>query len=160
MAARGRQPGFRECYVYCVFDGVTPLYVGKGTGRRMRASAAKHGGEAKVLERFKDEGEAFKAERRWIAELMPQNNKCPGGNGGRAGPLPLVPPNLRSVVSEAEMRREMRKEAKIRKEMERVGSRVYAARFLLSRDLSACFPGSEVAGIRKSLEAVANGIRV
>jgi len=126
----------------------------------MRASAAKHGGEAKVLERFTDECAAFKAERKWIAELMPQNNKCPGGNGGRAGPLPLVPPRFRGVISEAEMRREMRKEAKIREEMERIGSRVYAARFLLSRDLSAVLPVSEVGEIRKSLGAVANGDRV
>jgi hypothetical protein len=156
MAGRGRPPGLRF-YVYVVLDGVTPLYVGKGVGRRMRLSAKRCGGEAKVLEWFDCETMAFEAERRWIAELQPQMNKSRGGNGGRAGPVPLVPPRWRGRLTEREMRAAIAEQAAFNKARDEIGPRRYVARFLLSKDLTGFVPPSEVDGIRKRLEAVANG---
>lgn len=125
--ARGRH------YVYAVKNGDVVLYVGKGTGRRKSASARKHGGEAVVIEWFDCETEAFERERHWIRELLPENNICPGGNGGRCKPKSKydIPKALSGKVSKAEWRRHVRESEDEAKEMARLGPRVYAARFLL-----------------------------
>jgi len=111
MAGKGK-----DFYVYAILDGETVLYVGKGSGRRSQRSAKNNGGTARILERFSCEDKAFARERYWIAELLPQNNKCAGGNGGRCQPKKResLPKWYRDTVAE----------------MERVGSRVYAARLL------------------------------
>jgi hypothetical protein len=102
-------------YVYAIVSPAgVPLYVGKGSGRRSAQSAKKHGGSAVILERFAREKDAYKAERRYIAELKPEANICPGGNGSRAT-------KVRAVVCATY------------REIQRVGSRVYAARFLLTK---------------------------
>jgi hypothetical protein len=106
MAAR------KQAYVYLVADGETPLYVGKGTGNRMNVSARRLGGSASVLEECRDETEAFKRERHWIAQLQPTENIRAGGNGGRCR-------RLRRAVAD-----------KVTREIERVGSQVFAARAL------------------------------
>lgn len=111
MAAQG---GGRS-YVYLIKDGETPIYVGKGTGRRAAHSARKHGGEVVYLERDLTDDQAFNRERHWIAELQPVENKCLGGNGGRCRPKAAP------------------QKCKVMREIERVGSRVYAARFLLTK---------------------------
>lgn len=128
MASKG--PKF---YVYAIMDGPTVLYVGKGCGRRAYQSSRKHGGEFKIIERLASESKAFERERHWISELLPQNNICPGGNGGRAKPVSKyeMPKRLRGVVSEAEWRRSMKAAEAEYAEMERMGTRTYAAKTLL-----------------------------
>ncbi|MGB1214848.1 MAG: hypothetical protein ACPG4X_15890 [Pikeienuella sp.] len=58
---------------------------------------------------------AFKAERKWIAELQPTNNISPGGNGGRTRKKRAAP------------------RCKVEAEIDRVGGQVYAARLLLTK---------------------------
>lgn len=132
MATRGRKPGF---FVYAVMDGATPLYVGKGCGRRHLISAKKHGGTAKIIERFDCEDAAFARERHWIAELMPQNNISPGGNGGRSRPASKwdVPKQYKGRLSKTEWRAAVRSFQKLQAEIDEVGSRKYVARFILSK---------------------------
>lgn len=116
MAARGRPEIF---YVYAVKDGESIVYIGKGTGRRLKVSARKHGGTAEILQRFASEDKAFAYERKMIAAHSPTNNRCAGGNGGRAQPRKpkRIPAWWRKQIAE----------------IERVGSRVYSARFLVDR---------------------------
>ena len=118
MAARDRRS-----YVYIIRDGHSVLYVGKGTGRRAKESARKHGGEAVIAEWFDDESKAFARERELIAELLPLNNISPGGNGGRSKPKAESP----------EARRNRKEFERFEREYHEVGPRRYVARFLLSR---------------------------
>ena len=148
MATKGRKP---ETYVYVIERDGVPLYVGKGTKYRCNVSAKKHGGVARILERFDSDCDAFAAERRYIAELMPTENKCPGGSGGRCVPKPETAEERRNRLA---FERECA-------EIERVGSRRYAARFLMSRlSLDNCerYGVSKVDWFR--LREVANGCRV
>jgi hypothetical protein len=114
---RGRTPGFimPECYVYRIFDGDVTVYVGKGSGRRLQSQERRFGLSGEILERCKNDDHAFEREVHWIETLQPTDNICPGGNGGRVRP-----------------KRKPRKD-KMMVEIDRVGSRRYAARFLLSR---------------------------
>lgn len=114
MAARGRTAQ-RMCYVYLLSDGPTPIYIGKGTSKRAQASRRKHGGDISYLETGLSDDAAFEREKFWIAEMQPQNNKCPGGNGGRSTP------------------RKAPRRSKVEIEIDRVGSRKYCAQFLISR---------------------------
>lgn len=122
-------------FVYAVMDGPTCLYVGKGCGRRHKASARKHGGEAVILKRFAKEADAFKAERSYISELMPQNNVSPGGQGGRATPVSRfdVPKRLAGVVSKSAWRRDILEFDAAAEEMARIGTRKYAALALFKK---------------------------
>jgi hypothetical protein len=148
MAARGRSAG-KKFYVYLVsFDGV-PLYVGKGADRRMHASARKHGGKAEVLEWCENETHAFERERHWITELQPTENRCPGGNGGRSGPTPLVPLKYRGVISEREMRKLTKEHEAFEREFDEVGPRRMSARMLLRFDLRGYVDPSKVEAIRQ-----------
>lgn len=117
MAARKQlwHPDAVRFYVYAVVaESGLPIYVGKGSGHRAARSAKKHGGRAVILERFSSEKAAYAAEKRHIAELSPHANVCAGGNGARA------------------VKRRVRVSAEDR-EMRRVGTRVFAARFLCSK---------------------------
>lgn len=75
-----------------------------------------------TVRRWNDSDETFRAryararERELIAELMPTENKCPGGNGGRAAPKPKP----RKTQWEKEL-----------EAIEKMGPRKYAARWLL-----------------------------
>lgn len=118
MAARTRkvqhddEGGF---YVYRIFGkaGET-LYVGKGSSARLQAQKRRFGAEGEIVARFKREADAYAFEVRLIAEMSPALNKHPGGNGPRC-----------------KKRRPHRPAWLI--EMERIGSRVYAAREMLAR---------------------------
>lgn len=107
MSERGR------FYVYRIFDGDVTVYVGKGSGRRLALQIRRFGVMGEVVEWFKNEDAAFAAERAWIAKLKPTENLVAGGNGGRA--VKKKPPRLHPAF----------------KEIERIGTRAYAARFLL-----------------------------
>lgn len=119
MAGRGRKPGFKPTewrfYVYEIVDGDALLYVGKGSGRRLRQQIARFKAEGREIARFKRERDAYAFERERIAECSPPLNKAAGGNGSRAEPMRAP----RQPLTEWER--------------EGVSSRVYAARFLLRR---------------------------
>lgn len=124
----------KEFYVYAIHDGSTCLYVGKGSGKRSKESARKHSGKDSVLERFEDEDQAYEAEKRWIKELQPTENKNAGGFGGRKNPSTNpIPKQYRGVITLAEFKAQQRADAKREREMEKLGSRRYAAKFLSDR---------------------------
>lgn len=105
----------RRFYVYRIFEGLHTLYVGKGSGRRLQQQKARFRAEGEIIEVCKSDDHAFTREVYWIAQLHPTENKCPGGNGGRC--RPARKPRLPREYAE----------------MERVGLRRYAARFLATR---------------------------
>lgn len=113
MATRGRSKA--ECYVYRIFDGAVTVYVGKGSGRRLRQQERRFGLPGEILERFDCDDKAFKRERELIASLRPTENVSLGGSGGRSRPKPVLPT------------------PKWVREMEKMGTRKYVARFLLAR---------------------------
>lgn len=136
-AGRGRKPKF---YVYRLFDGFETLYVGKGSGRRLANQKCAYRCEGEVLECCTSDDHAFAREVHWIAQLRPTLNKLAGGNGGRCRPKPK-PRRTRDEI-----------------EIERTGSRRYAARFLLSKlDERNCDAyGLSKVGLSR-LREVANG---
>lgn len=111
---RGRKQA-QSCYVYRIFDVCETVYVGKGSGRRLDAQKRRFNLDGEVIERDLSDDDAFARERHWIKALMPSANISPGGNGGRT----VARRKLRLDKSFAEI--------------ERVGRRRYAARFLLTR---------------------------
>lgn len=100
-------------YVYCLKDGEAVCYVGKGTGRRLEVQKRKHRLDGVVLERCKNETEAFKRERHYIQVFRPFLNRCAGGNGGRRKKRGMSRSNYYAVI-------------------EGLGSRVFSARLLLA----------------------------
>ena len=102
-------------YVYAVKVDGQIAYVGKGTGRRASVSAKRCNGEWEILKSFAKEDAAFAYEREMIALHKPGLNISTGGNGGRA--VPKRAPRKPKWVAE----------------MERIGTKVYAARFLLTK---------------------------
>jgi hypothetical protein len=118
-------------YVYKLIDdcGVVQ-YVGKGSGYRLRAQQRRYGLQGEVIERFTKERDAYKAEVRWIASLAPPLNKHPGGNGSWA------------IKRREHKTKEMR-------EIERIGTRAYAARILLRFDRSLYSDPSKLEAIRQ-----------
>lgn len=117
-------------YVYRIYDGVVTVYVGKGSGLRLKKQMWRFGLHGEVLERFKTESAAYAAEKRWIKELKPTENKNTGGGGGFA------------------VRRIVRKD-KATREMERLGTRVYSARMLLRFDLRGHVSPEQIAKLRE-----------
>lgn len=75
-----------QFYVYEVLDPIgNVIYVGKGSGRRMQASKrSRQGTDAREVARFRKESDAYAFEIGRIAELAPECNKHPGGNGSKA----------------------------------------------------------------------------
>jgi hypothetical protein len=127
----------KRFYVYRIFDGEQTLYVGKGFGRRLQNQRRRFGHEGEVLQEFRCEARAYQRERELIAELKPTLN-CNGGGGGpwvRPKPKPRMP----------------RAEATAYREMERIGTRAYAARCLLSanRATPGVIPPEKVALFRQ-----------
>lgn len=118
--SRGKDKKF---YVYAIMDGAACVYVGKGCGYRSKQSAKRHKGVDKILGWYDTDDKAFEAERIFIDQLKPVNNKSPGGNGGRSKPKELTP----------EQKRAEKEWNKFIKEYQQVGPRKYVARFLLSR---------------------------
>ncbi len=72
----------KRWYVYALIrDGIIVQYIGKGSGRRHKVSARRHGGECKILAEFDSERSALKYEREMIAKHKPELNKTKGGEG-------------------------------------------------------------------------------
>lgn len=139
MAARGRKPS--EFYVYRIFDGFETVYVGKGSGRRLDHQKRKFGLPGEIVEGCKSDDHAFSREVFWIKQLQPTSNKLRGGNGGRVRPKPICRDEKRFLKELAEI--------------DRIGSRRYAARMLLKFDTRGYIGSSKLDVIRQ----VANGPR-
>lgn len=128
MSERGR------FYVYRIFDGSVTVYVGKGSGGRFKRQQRRFRLDGEVLEWHHNEEAAYKAECVWIASLKPTDNLAAGGNGGRSVKKPK--PRLHKAFAE----------------IEKIGTRAYAARFLLQY-----FPSLLVQrGIMARVKEVAN----
>lgn len=103
-------PGVGEFYIYRIFGQMgETLYIGKGCGNRLRVQKRKFGCDGEILQRYRSEAAAYKAEVRLIKRFDPPLNKNLGGAGGCAG-----------KGSNATMRL-----------IKRIGTRAYAARILL-----------------------------
>lgn len=129
-------------YVYRIFDGDVTVYVGKGSGRRLHNQKRRFGLDGSIIEKCRSDNHAFEREVHWIKRLKPTDNRLPGGNGGRCSPK--ARPRL----------------SKDFREIERVGPRRFAARFLLTRlDERNCDQyGVSKVGLSR-LREVANGPR-
>ena len=107
MAARTR------FYVYEMLDGDVVAYVGKGSGHRLEVQRRHFGLPGRVAAEFSSEARAYAFERELISRLKPVLNRHPGGNGSRA---------------------RRHREPRWCREMERLGTRKYAALALLRFD--------------------------
>ena len=117
-------------YVYRLFDltGET-LYIGKGCKGRLNSQRRKYGLLGEVLSEFTSERAAYGHERKLIKAHQPRLNKCAGGAGPRS-------------------RAKVARKPQWQKDMERIGTRVYAARELLRFDLSGYLDAATIAQIR------------
>lgn len=103
-------------YVYELTDESGRVaYVGKGSGSRLASQRRNHALDGREVARFRREKDAYAFEIDRIAESKPLRNKCKGGNGSWSTPAPK------------------RRRTQWELEMERVGIRVYVARFLLEK---------------------------
>jgi hypothetical protein len=112
---RSRNPVW-PFYVYeLTNEAGEAVYVGKGSGARVKVSAYARGYPGREVARFKREKDAFAYEVARIAEYAPILNKHPGGNGSWVRKRRAPTPRLTGVF----------------REIERIGTRAYAARLLL-----------------------------
>lgn len=124
MAERGRKPGFhmsneRRFYVYrFVVDGKI-MYIGKGTGRRLKNQERRFGFAGEIVKRFVSESAAYNAEYALIRKCSPPWNKLAGGGGAIARTSAKLPLWFRKEQAE----------------IKRLGSRKYVAAELLKLDL-------------------------
>lgn len=117
-------------YIYCFREGEAVLYVGKGTGRRLKQQEKRFGVAGQILEYADSEEAAYRRECHWIALLMPTENKNKGGGGSYSDPNP-IPIALRGQVSLAEWKRHKREADKESREIAELGTQKYAARAIL-----------------------------
>ena len=117
-------------YVYHLTDGPETVYVGKGTGRRLKNQLARTGLLGEIVKRFKSERDAYLYEIRLIKKLAPRLNK----NGGGGGPL---------------VQRRIERKPKWQIEIERIGTRIYTARMLLKFDLRAHVSSDKIDILRR-----------
>lgn len=121
-------------YVYELLnDSGACRYVGKGSGNRVKTQARNFGLAGYEVARFKREDDAYAYERTRIAERAPDINKCAGGNGNR-------------VTTRAP------RDPKWVRDINKVGTRVYAARILCAIYKAApqyMPPPSKVEAIRR-----------
>lgn len=133
MAERGRTAGFRmseRFYVYELSDGSCVQYVGKGTGRRLKNQMARTGLFGEIVRRFSSQRAAYAYEVRLIAKHNPPLNR----NGGGGGP---------------NTRRRATRSPKWVRDIEAIGTRVFAARGLLQFDLSKHCSAEQIAEIKR-----------
>jgi len=125
MAARINKPLHDEktksdwrFYVYDILDCEgNPIYVGKGSGCRRKVSERYRGGASSIeAARFFDEEDAYRYEIERIADINPMLNKHIGGNGARCSVV-----KTKKIKIDAQTRL-----------MNKIGTRAYAARMLLS----------------------------
>ena len=117
MAARLNklhQEDVRRYYVYELFSGDCIKYVGKGSKNRLAVQMKAFGFDGRIVKWFDSEKKAYEYERKHIALVSPELNRCVGGNGSRA--------KRRTVVR-------LDAFAKLCKEL---GTRVVAARMALN----------------------------
>lgn len=88
-------------YLYRIFYDDMTLYIGKGTGKRLSDQKRAFGVSGEIIAYFDDEREAYREEKRLIAEHEPPLNRIPGGTGGwssvgdlRDAPNGLTPEGL------------------------------------------------------------------
>lgn len=126
-------------YVYEITDANGDvIYVGKGTGRRVHVSKRAVGGDGcRIVALFKRERDAYAYEVVRISEASPALNKLAGGNGPRC-----------KVVK--------RNKSKDEKEIESIGTRAYAARYLLQKLKTINALRSKVDYPKSLLDAVAH----
>lgn len=103
----------RRFYVYKLMDEQVVAYIGKGSGYRLNNQIRAYGLPGEVVATFEREKDAYAFEIKAIAELKPLLNRHKGGNGPRCKPF-----------------RKPRKPVWLI-EIERIGTRAYAARLLL-----------------------------
>jgi hypothetical protein len=120
----------RRFYVYELSDGSSVQYVGKGIGRRLRSQIARTGLFGEIVRRFKTEREAYRYEVQLIAKLSPPLNRNGGGGGNRTSRRAAIVP-------------------KWMRDIEAIGTRVYAARVLLRFDLSPYCDAAQIDSIRR-----------
>jgi len=125
-------PTTGKFYIYCFSDGAEIAYVGKGSGRRIKQQEKRFGYPGRILEYLANERDAYEREVYWIKVLRPSENKNAGGAGKTSDPNP-IPVSLRGLVSDAEWELAEKQVAKEFKEVDRVGVRRYAARFIMTR---------------------------
>lgn len=120
-----------QFYVYRLHspDGTTQ-YIGKGSGRRINAQMRNKGLDGEIIAMFFKEKDAYAFEVERIAADKPPMNRHPGGNGSTVVKRRALP-RPKWVI-----------------EMEKVGTRVYAARFLLSKQYP--FTPSELDMLRRA----------
>lgn len=119
-------------YVYRIFDATEhTIYIGKGCGPRLAAQMARFNAGGEILRRFHSEDAAFAYERKLISGLLPEKNRNLGGAGGRA------------------TSRKPRRRTRDEMEWARLGPRVFAARALLSFDLSGFLSPPKIDVIRQ-----------
>ena len=128
MAARMRKTHQEDrFYVYRFVDENGDVaYVGKGCGRRFSVQFSRFDMTGDIVSWHAKEDDAYKEERRLIAELRPYLNKCSGGNGSRATPAKKVRERRDSFYALCD----------------KIGTRAVAARILLG--YSYLFSASKV----------------
>lgn len=106
------------------------IYIGKGSGRRLKAQNKRFGRVGYVVKWFASERAAFNYEARLIAKLKPLENKIAGGGGSISrARKPFTPEQL-------------------------LRSRISVAKFLLSKDLRRFKTPEQIARIRASCQAL------
>jgi hypothetical protein len=112
MSKAGRPMG--KFYVYAIKDEEGAIvYIGKGSGRRFEVQKKNFKLFGEILETFASERLAYAKEVELISLHKPSLNKCKGGNGCTVTKKRLVKQDYEKLI-------------------ERIGSRAYAARLLLS----------------------------
>ncbi|MDO8533259.1 MAG: hypothetical protein Q7S17_00760 [Xanthobacteraceae bacterium] len=70
-------------YVYRIFgQGGETLYIGKGSGDRLRHQMKRFRENGEVIARYENEDAAYREEATLIAQYHPPLNIAPGGRGG------------------------------------------------------------------------------
>jgi hypothetical protein len=128
-------------YVYAFYaDDGAIAYVGKGKGPRFKRQEKRFAPmKGKILKHFKCEDNAFHYEWKLIEKHSPALNKCKGRN--------CKPAKNGYAYLDKELAKEW-------KEMERVGTRVYAARVLIRFDLRPYFDADRI----DRLHVIANSV--
>lgn len=73
-------------YVYALMHQDQVLYVGKGSGQRLRHQQRAFGLLGTILSRYSREGAAYRAEVKAISKFQPRLNRHPGGAGNWSTP--------------------------------------------------------------------------
>jgi len=136
-------------YVYALMRDDVIVYIGKGSGDRLKSQRRRYKCDGHEIARFKREDDAYTFERHAITEHCPELNCHPGGNGSRVQPI-------KESAALAKQRRESERDYR---EMHEMGTRRWTAKFLLSLDLSRVYEPSKVDEVRCQLTEVLNGPR-